>query len=555
MLLEGCRPFRKEDAELYISRRWWTGLACGDLVDRAADIYPERLAVVDSRERLTYGQVRETADKVAIALLDLGIQPLDRVLLQLPNWHEFSYVYFALQKIGAIPVLLIDRYRQYEANHLCRVVQASAWIVPEVWGKVDYRPIIRDVLRENPQTKHVIMVRAGESCAYHRLEQLIASVPRSKETLQRLEACRPDPSQVAHMAPTGGSTGIPKVAPRTHNDLICNMSYAAAAWELNLHDKTLLAAPIGHDLTFTKGFLGATATYGAIVMLDSTDPARICATIQEENVTAAVWVPTLAARLVNFEHLTDYDLRSLKKMHCGGGKSHPELIEAVREKLDCIYFNAYGGTEGMTTMTRVHYDLDRASRTVGRPTCPYDTYKVIDPDGKEVGPNIQGELVIKGPGVFTGYYNNPEENENAFTPDGFFRAGDLAVIDESGDIILCGRLKDIVKRGGESISAPEIETLISRHPDVVLVAVVGMPDPELGERVCAYVQPRVGAELTFDTIISYLRSQGASVLQLPERIEFVDKMPLTKSEKVDKRRLREDIESKLSARAARDPQA
>ena len=370
MLLEGCRPFRSEDAEMYVSRRWWTGLTCGDLVDKAADIYPERLAVVDSRERLTYAQLRETADRLAIALLDLGIGPLDRVLLQLPNWQEFSYVYFALQKVGAIPVLLIDRYRQYEANHLCRVVQASAWIAPEVWGTVDYRPIIRDVLRENSKIRHVIMVRAEEGCAYHRLEHLIAPVTRSKENLQRLDACRPDPSQVAHMAPTGGSTGIPKVAPHTHNDLICNMLYAAAAWELTLHDKTLLAAPIGHDLTFTKGFLGTMGTYGAVVMLDSTDPPQICTTIQEERVTAVVWVPTMAARLVNFQHLAEYNLTSLNKMHCGGGKSHPELIKAVREILDCTYFNAYGGTEGMTTMTRAHYDPDRTTRTVGRPTLP-----------------------------------------------------------------------------------------------------------------------------------------------------------------------------------------
>ena len=150
MLLEGCRPFLREDAESYVSRRWWTGLTCGDRLDKAADIYPERLAVVDGQARLTYAQVRETADRLAIALLELGIKPLERVLLQLPNWHEFAYAYFALQKIGAIPVLLIHRYRQYEAKHLCRVVKASAWIAPEVWGKVDYRPIIRDVLQDNP---------------------------------------------------------------------------------------------------------------------------------------------------------------------------------------------------------------------------------------------------------------------------------------------------------------------------------------------------------------------------------------------------------------------
>jgi 2,3-dihydroxybenzoate-AMP ligase len=545
-LLAGCRPYEKEDAELYVRRRWWTGQTFGDLLDKAADMYPERLAVVDNQKRLTYGELRDTADRLAIALLNLGIKPLDRILLQLPNWHEFAFIYFALQKIGAIPVILIDRYRQYEANHLCRLVQASAWIAPEAVGKVDYRSVIHDVLKNNPQTRHVIMVRAGESCPYHRLEDLIAPVRRTKETLQRLDALRPNPAQIAHMGPTGGSTGIPKVAPRTHNDLICNTQYCAAAWELTIHDRTLLASPIGHDLTFTKGFLGAIGTFGQVVMLDSTKPERICATIEQEKVTAVVWVPTLAARLLDFDRLKEYDLSSLRKMHCGGGKSQPDLVKAVREKLNCIYFNACGSTEGLTCITRPHYDLDRVCRTVGRPTCPYDVYKIVDLDGNEVGPNTKGELLIKGPGVFAGYYNNPEENEITFTNDGFFRTGDQAMIDENRDVTLCGRLKDTIKRGGESISAPEIETLISGHPEVVLVAVVGMPDPDMGERVCAYIQPRTGASLDFTTIISYLKGLGASVLQLPERIEFVDQMPLTKSEKVDKRSLREDIESKLA---------
>ncbi len=547
MLLEGCRPFRTEDSMLYVSRRWWTGLTYGDLVDRAADKYPERIAVVDHKTRLTYVQLRETADRLAIALLDLGIKPRDRVLVQLPNWHEFAYAYFGLQKIGAIPVLLIDRYRQYEANHLCSLTQASAWVVPEALSKVDYRPIVREVLKNNPQTKHVVMVRAGDNCPYHRLEDLIAGVSRTEANLTRLAACRPDPSDVAHMGPTGGSTGLPKVAPHTHNDLLCNMEYAAAAWELNLHDVLLVVAPIGHDLTFTKGFTGTLSCSGRVVMLDSTAPDSICAAIQEEKVTALPCVPTLASRLVNSERLDEYDLSSLEKMYCAGGKNHPELVKAVREKLGCIFINGYGSTEGMTTMTRSHYDLDRIIRTVGSPTCPYDTYRVIDEDYRALPPNSKGELVVKGPGVFTGYYKNPEENEIAFTPDGFFRSGDLAMIDDRGDIILCGRLKDIVKRAGENINAAEVETLISAHPDVVLVAVIGMPDSEMGERVCAYIQPRDGATLDFAAIISHLRNLGASVLQFPERIEFVDAMPLTKVGKLDKRRLREDIESKLSA--------
>jgi non-ribosomal peptide synthetase component E (peptide arylation enzyme) len=184
---------------------------------------------------------------------------------------------------------------------------------------------------------------------------------------------------------------------------------------------------------------------------------------------------------------------------------------------------------------------------VGRPTCPYDTYKVIDADGHELPFNAQGELVLKGPGVFTGYYNNPEENKNAFTKDGFFRTGDIAKIDEKGYIALTGRIKEMINRGGESISATEIERLISRHPGVAAVAVIPMPDPVMGERVCAYIQPKSGIRLSFDEIISFLKGQKASVLQLPERMEFIDAMPYTGAQKTDKKSLQEDIAKKLQA--------
>jgi len=239
----------------------------------------------------------------------------------------------------------------------------------------------------------------------------------------------------------------------------------------------------------------------------------------------------------------------LKKMYCGGGASLPDLIQDVSKKLRCTFFNGYGGTEGQTTLTRSDDDLDTLYTSVGKPTCPYDSYKVVDRDGKELPPNTPGELLIKGPGVFTGYYRNPEENEKMFDKDGYFKTGDVAKIDERGNVTLVGRIKEMINRGGESISAVEVEKLIADHPDVVLVAVVPMPDPEMGERVCAYIQPRPGARLHFMDILSFLRERKASVLHFPERIEFVDAMPFTKAEKVDKGALVRDIERKIKSEA------
>lgn len=546
--LEGFTPYKKKDAERYTKFRWWAGLTFGDLLDRAADIHPEKEAFVDGKTRMTYGEARERTNKLAIGLMDLGIRPLDRVLVQLPNWNEFVSAYFAIQKIGAITVLLIDRYRQFEINRLISLTGATSWIVASQYKSVNYGPIIQDVLTEHPEVRNVITVRGdGDKKPFKRLERLMEKAKLTEANLARLAKRRPDPTQVAHMGPTGGTTGAPKIVPRTHNSLINGIEYCSKSWEQSIEDINLLAGPIGHDLTFSKGFIGTLTTLGKVVFLDSTENKDICETIEREKVTSIIWVPTLAQRLLQYEDLHKYDLSSLKKMHSAGGASHPDLVKEVTEKLKMKFFNGYGGTEGMTTITRPRDPLEVICSTVGRPTCPFDTYKVIDSKGKALPLGSEGELVLKGPGVFTGYYNNPEENKKVFTRDGFFRTGDLARINEKGYITLTGRIKEMINRGGESISATEIERLITRHPDVAAVAVIPMPDPLMGERVCAYVQPKSGARLTFEAVISFLKSQKASVLQLPERIEFIDAMPYTGVQKTDKRFLQEDISKKLKA--------
>ena len=545
MNLEGFTPYTRKDAEKYTKFRWWPGLTFGDMLDKAADIYPHKEAFVDGKSRLTFSQARQNVDRLAISMMELGIKPLTRVLVQLPNWNEFVYGYIALQKIGAIPVLLIDRYRQHEINHLVQLTGATAWIVPQRYRKIDYLPIIRDVKKNNPAMANIILVRGAEHAGCLNMEKLIDQAELSGDNLGKLADRRPDPDQVAHMGPTGGTTGLPKVAPRTHNSLLCSAEYAARAWEMEGSDICLLAGPIGHDLTFTKGFCAGIITLGKTVFLDSTDAGDICRTIGAEKVTAVVWVPTLANRLINFEKIQEYDLGSLKKMHCGGGASLPDLIKGVREKLNCTFFNGYGGTEGQTCLTRSSDDTETILQTVGKPTCPYDIYKVVDSNGEELPVNVSGELLIKGPGVFSGYFKAPEENARVFGRDGFFRTGDMAKIDVAGNITLSGRLKEMINRGGESISATEIEKLISGHPNVALVAVIPMPDPEMGERVCAYIQPHSGAELTFEIMIAFLKDRKTSVLQLPERIEFTDAMPLTKTGKLNKRALVEDIKKKL----------
>ncbi len=538
--------YNKEDAEKYSKYRWWLGITFGDMLDKASDVYPRKEALVDDRVRLTYSELRKRVDKLAVGLINLGIAKGDTVLLQLPNWAEYVYSFFALQKIGAIPVLLISGYRQLEVTHLCQLTEAKAWIVPDVYRRVDYLSFIGEVKKANPQLKHIISVRAstegGEFTAS--LERLMER-ELSADDKHKLATRRPEPTDISHILPSGGTTGLPKAIPRTHNDYICNVEYVARVGEMNSSDTWIVVAPVGHNQALLIGVSGWIFVGGKLILLDSTRPGDICSTIQREGVTFMPIVPSLLKRIVDFENLGDYDLSSWRKVSAGGEASSPELIRTVSEKLGCQYINEFGMSEGLTCRTRLDDDFETVCHTVGRPCCPYDQVKIIDAEGKELPANTDGELSTKGPGIFTGYLKNPEENKKTFTADGFFRSGDLARIDDSGNIRITGRIKDIIIRGGENISPAQVEDVLLPHPGIADVAVIGMPDKELGERVCAFIQPVAGVKLDPEEIRTFMESKGASKSLIPERFEFTDALPITQAGKHDKKVLREEIKKRL----------
>ncbi|UCH06156.1 MAG: AMP-binding protein [Deltaproteobacteria bacterium] len=546
MSIEGFTPYAKEQEQLYNKYRWWLGLTWGDVLDRASDLYPGKVGLVDDSCRLTYGELRDKVDRLAKGLVELGIQKHDFVLIQIPNWHEYVIAFFAAQKIGAVAVLLLPRHTELEINHLSTLTKPKAWILPERYRRLDYLPIIEKVRQENPQLEHIISVRPEKAIGSISLEQLIEDARLTENDLRGLESRRPDPMAVAQIMPTGGTTGLPKAAPRTHNSFLCNVEYHSRAWEITSEDTVLTIAPVSHGQGMLCGVGGAIFNFAKFVLIDSTEPVDICRVIERERVTAIPTVPAIIIRLINFERLKQYDLTSLKKVYAGGAASTPDLVKNAVDRLNCKFVNAFGSVEGSNAMTRLDDDFVIVCNTVGKKCCPYENYKIVDPNENALPPNTEGQLVTKGPGIFTGYFKSAEENQDIFTRDGFFKTGDLAKIDESGNIKITGRIKDIIIRGGENISAVDIEKLISSHPRVEDVAVIGMPDTELGERICAYIQAASGTTLSFQETISFLKEKGASVLQLPERIEFVDSIPLTKVGKADKEALRADIRKRLA---------
>lgn len=548
MPIEGFEPYRPEDAEKYDKHRWWLGLTWGDMFDKVTDIYPEKEGLADDTARFTYRQLREKVDRLAVGFMRLGINSKDFVLLQIPNWHEYIFAFYALQKIGAITILLIARHGLAEIKHVSGLTNPVAWIGPVRYRNTEYLPVVRQVAEQNPSLRHFISVRSEPDDAFIPLEKLIEEAELTPASLAALEARRPDPMEVSMILLTGGTTGLPKAVPRTHNDYIASVEYHSKAWEITSEDVVLSAAPVSHAQAMHNGVGGAFFNYAKYVLTDSTDAGDICGVIEREKVTAFPTVPALVQRMLGLDNLKQYDLSSLRKIYAGGAPSTPEMVKEIYEKLDCRFVNAFGSAEGSGAMTRLDADIETICTTVGRIDCPYATFRILDQYGKEVPPGHEGELTTKGPNIFTGYFKSHEDNLQTFTSDGFFKTGDLAKIDESGTIMITGRIKETILRGGETISAVGIERLISAHPDVAEVAVIGMPDKEFGERICAYICLKEGVQsLSLQDLVAFLRNSGASVMQLPERLEIIDRIPLTGVGKADKKVLKEDIKKKLGA--------
>jgi len=547
MPIEGFEPYRTEDAEKYNKYRWWLGITWGDMFDKATDLYPDKEGLVDDTHRFTYRELRKRVDRLAVGFMTLGINERDFVLLQIPNWHEYIFAFFALQKIGAIPVLLIARHGLAEIQHIAALTDPVAWIGPDRYRNTEYLPMLREVMDKNKRLRHLISVRGRGNGTFTPLESLMNSGEPSAADLEAFAARRPDPMEVSMILLTGGTTGLPKAVPRTHNDYIASVEYHSRAWEITSDDVVLTVAPVSHAQGMHTGVGGAFFNFAKYVLTDSTDAKDVCRIIEREKVTAFPTVPALVQRTVDMEDLKNYDLRSLRKIYAGGAPSTPELVRSVYERIGCKFVNSLGAAEGLGSMTRLDANLETICTTVGQKDCPYSQYKVVDQYDQEVPPNHEGELLAKGPNIFSGYFKSKEDNKKTFTSDGFFKTGDLAKIDELGTMTITGRIKETILRGGETISAVAIERLISSHPGVAEAAVIGMPDKVFGERICAYVALKEGTSLSFQELVAYLKGIGASVLQLPERLEIIDAIPVTKIGKADKKALREDIAKKLAS--------
>jgi non-ribosomal peptide synthetase component E (peptide arylation enzyme) len=542
--------FKPELVEKYVRMGWWPATNISDVFDRSSEYFPDKIAVVDDQVSLTYKELRAKVDNLAGGLLRIGVKKGDCVLLQLPNWAEFVYSLLAIYKVGAVMVLLNIGHKKLEVEHLANVHEAVAYIGPANYRKEDHSPFMQEVASMCPTLKSVISVRAASKAPAFtdRLEDLMTT-PLSAQDLEELERRRPVTTDVCHVAPSGGTTGLPKGAPRTHGQYLCNVETLQRGWDMTAKDVCLLVVPVGHNLALLN-VVGSVIFNYKLVLLDSTRPEDICRRIQEVKATYMPAVPSLWRKVIEKAELSHYDLSSLTKVLAGGEPSAPELIRLVTQKLGATYINEFGMVEGLLCRSRLEDDVETICESVGKPCCPWDEVKILDPaNGDEVPQGVDGELCIRGACIFAGYVKSPEVNARQFTTDGFFKTGDQARILPNGRVKITGRIKDLIIRGGENITPSVVEDLICQTPGILDAAVIGMPDRDLGEKICAYIRLFSDANVDENTIKKFMESKGASKIWIPERFVRIDVFPLTAAGKVDKKALRADIKQRVEAEA------
>jgi 2,3-dihydroxybenzoate-AMP ligase len=545
-MLQGFVPFPPEFAKKYRDKGYWQDQSLADEFSVIYTRFSDRVALVDGDLQLTYAELDTVTTNLALNLLEIGLKPLDRVVPTLPNVHEFVVLYFALQKIGAIPIAALVTHRYAEISQFVNLSGATTCIYPETVGDFSFSPIIERVQAESESLKIRIVLGQAKLGEYS-LRSLIDKP--AKLPLSALRAIHIEPTDPCIFQLSGGTTGIPKLIPRTNNDYAYNSKVAASVCEVDAESVLLLVLPIAHNLPLAcPGIQGFMFQGAKVVVHANTRPAEIFALIQRHKITHLKVVPALLIRLINDPSIGDYDLSSLKLIQSGGQRMQPEVRAKTRALIPGVFVQEnFGMSEGTLMFVRAADSEAVKLETCGRPVCEDDEVKLLDEDDQEVLDGEVGELTVRGPYTLRGYFGVPEYNAKQFTKDGFYRSGDLMRKHPSGNYMVEGRKKDLINRGGEKISAEEVENLILMHDAVQNAACVPMPDVNMGEKMCAFVILKKNKNLNLKQLTDFLMTKEIARFKLPERLEVLTEFPVSTFGKVSKKALSELAAAKLLA--------
>lgn len=528
----------------YMRQGYWPADTTVSALERYAREFPLQEGVVDSRHRLTWDEVKRRTDLLALGLLDCGLQRDEVVVVLLPNGVENILVRIALKKAGLLAAFAPVVWRETEVERILGRLGATALLTAAEFRGFDYLDMAVRVEAGGrvPPLRHRLVVGDRTPAGWVSVRQLMSPAGSSFLSPDRLSGAGYTPDEVSTLSISSGSTGEPKVCEWPEAAQVLVGKGIAARLHLTREDVAGIFAPVGGGAG-AMAWLAAAQAGCKMVLSDSMAAEILLELIERERVTFLGTVPAILIRLLEYPHLSRYDLSSLRVVRTGTAALSPAVAERAEEMLRCTVAPAYGSMETVTiSQTDVGDPREiRLGGSVGRPLFGTEV-KVVDESGREVPPGEVGELCVRGPGTSSGYFRNPKETARAWgAPDqgGWFPMGDLARLDGEGNIYLAGRKKEVINRGGNKIFPAEIESLLARHPKVLEAAVVGIASPSLGEIPWVFVIPRNGEALAEDEIIAFLRRARIASYKLPQRVVVVAEFPRLDSNKVNKRGLAE----------------
>ncbi len=521
--------------ERYSRSGHWGRETFYDILARQAAAHPDREAIVDHRHRVTYREVVERVDRTAAGLRQLGIGAGDVVTIQLPNWVEFAYVFFACERVGAIANQIGPDFRSREVEYIVRFSESRAFVCPATFKGFDYVDMIRQLRPGLTDVKAVIVLGGGGEGTVSLDEMIYGTTPPPAFAPHRMDA-----DEVMRMAFTSGTTGNPKGVTHSFNTTLPAGHILNTAMGVTEREVFLIYLPVGLNwgyLTLVQSIMaGARA-----VLLDRFSGRAALEAIERERVTFIPSAPASLIAMLNDPELDRFDLRSLRVVITGGASCPVETIRTFRARIPGHLIELYGMLEtGFHTFTRFEDDPEEVAGTIGRPAAGMGL-RIIDEHARDVPQGAEGEIAAEGPSVHLGYHKNPAANAELFTADGWFRTGDLGVMEPSGNVRIVGRLKEMINRGGKKFFPREIEEILYTHPRILHAAIVGVPDPRLGERNCLCVIPRAGAVApTLQEVVGFLGGSVATY-KLPEEIELFEDFPFTLTGKIQRHALTRQV--------------
>ncbi|MBB3808083.1 (2,3-dihydroxybenzoyl)adenylate synthase [Pseudochelatococcus contaminans] len=523
-------------AERYRAAGYWRGETFGGILRQRAEHRPDHTAIVEGNTRWTYADLDARVDALARGFTALGLRRGERVIVQLPNVAPFFSVVFGLFRAGILPVFALPAHRVTEIVHFANRSQARAYVILDTWDGFDYRALAAEVKEKAPTLEHVIV--AGDDAGPF---TPLADIEKHEGPLPP----EPASSDVAFLQISGGSTGLSKLIPRTHDDYIYSLRGSNDICELDENGVYLGALPIAHNFPMSSpGTFGALYAGATVVLSPSPSPDAVFPLIEREKVTITGVVPPVALIWADAARSGGHDLSSLKLLQVGGAKLTPEVARRLLDAFGPVLQQVFGMAEGLVNYTRPDDDEEVVIHTQGRPISPDDELLILDDDGNPVPPGTPGHLLTRGPYTIRQYFNEPEANAASFTPDGFYRTGDIVLVRPDGNLVVQGRAKDQINRGGEKVSAEEIEDHLLAHPQVFDAAVVSIPDEYLGERTCAFIIARSPAPKGVE-LKKWVRDRGLAAFKVPDRVVFVDSFHTTAVGKVSRKDLRATLRQRL----------